>query len=53
MKAKYALAELNIFKGLTPNELRKLETIIRPLMFEKGDVIMREGDEAKIGRAHV
>jgi glutaminase len=48
VKAKYALAELNIFKGLTPNELRKLETIVRPLMFEKGDVIMREGDEAKL-----
>jgi len=48
VKAKYALAELNIFKGLTPNELRKLETIIHPLMFEKGDVIMREGDEAKL-----
>jgi glutaminase len=48
MRAKFALAELNLFKGLDSDELRKLETIIHPLLFEKDEVIIREGDEAKL-----
>jgi glutaminase len=48
VKAKFALAELNLFKGLSPDELRKIDTIVRPLLFEKGDVIIREGDEATL-----
>jgi len=37
-----------LFKGLTPEECRLVESIIRPLVFDKGDVIMREGDPAKL-----
>src|SRR5262249_40408792 len=48
VEAKFALAELNLFKGLDGNELRKLERIIHPLLFEKDEVIIREGDEAKL-----
>ncbi len=48
VKAKFALAELNLFKGLNPDELRMLETLVRPLIFEKGEVIIHEGDEAKL-----
>src|SRR5262245_5010402 len=48
VKAKFALAELNLFKGLDGDELRKLERIIHPLLFEKDEVIIREGDEAKL-----
>ena len=45
---KFAVSEINLFKGLTPAEGKLVETLIRPLVFEKGDVIMREGDEAKL-----
>lgn len=45
---KFSVAEINLFKGLTQEECRLVESIIRPLVFEKGDVIMREGDPAKL-----
>ena len=45
---KFALSELDLFKGLKPEELRLIETIVRPLIFEKGEVIIREGAEAKL-----
>lgn len=46
--AKFALRELELFRGLKPDEYRLLETIVRPLMFEKGEVIIREGDAARL-----
>jgi glutaminase len=45
---KFALPELDVFKGLSPQEFRLLETIVRPLVFEKGEIIIREGDQAKL-----
>ncbi len=45
---KFAVSEINLFKGLSPAECRLIESIIRPLVFDKGEVIMREGDEAKL-----
>jgi glutaminase len=45
---KFALAELDVFKGLNVEELHLMETIIRPLIFDKGEVIIREGDQAKL-----
>ncbi|MEM7398664.1 MAG: glutaminase A [Pseudomonadota bacterium] len=45
---KFALNQINLFDGLTPEECGLVETLIRPLVFEKGDVIMREGDPAKL-----
>jgi glutaminase len=45
---KFALAEINLFKGLKPDECRLLESIVQPLVFEKGDVIIREGAEANL-----
>jgi len=45
---RFSVQEINLFKGLTPDECRLIESIIRPLVFEKGDVIMREGDAAKL-----
>jgi glutaminase len=45
---KFSVSEINLFKGLTPEECRLVESIIKPLVFEKGEVIMREGDEAKL-----
>jgi glutaminase len=43
---KFALAEINLFKGLKPEECRLVESIVQPLVFETGDVIIREGDDA-------
>jgi len=45
---KFSVPQINLFKGLSPDECRLVEAIIKPLVFEKGDVIMREGDDAKL-----
>ena len=45
---KFALAELDLFKGLSLEEYRLIETIVKPLIFEKGEVIIREGSDAKL-----
>ena len=45
---KFALAQLDVFKGLSTEEYRLLETIVSPLIFEKGEVIIREGAQAKL-----
>jgi len=45
---KFAVSEINLFNGLSADECRLVESVIRPLVFEKGDVIMREGDDAKL-----
>jgi glutaminase len=44
---KFALSELDVFKGLSQSEFRLLETIVRPHNFDRGEVIIREGDDAK------
>jgi glutaminase len=45
---KFSVPQINLFKGLNANECRLVESVIRPLVFEKGDVIMREGDRANL-----
>ena len=45
---KFALRELDLFKGLSPSEYRLIETLVRPLTFDKGEIIIREGAEAKL-----
>jgi glutaminase len=45
---KFALSELDLLKGLSPDEYRLIETIVKPLVFEKGEVIIREGSDAKL-----
>ncbi len=45
---KFALVELDVFEGLSTEEYRLLETIVRPLIFDKGELIIREGDQAKL-----
>jgi glutaminase len=45
---KFALAQLDVFKGMSLEEYRLLETLVSPLMFDKGEIIIREGDQAKL-----
>lgn len=45
---KFALAKLDVFKGLSAEECRLVETIVNPLVFDKGEVIIREGDQATL-----
>ena len=45
---KFALSEINLFKGLKPEECRLLEAIVQPLIFEKGEIIIREGADANL-----
>lgn len=46
--SKFALSQLDLFKGLSQAECRLLESIVKPLMFEKGEVIIREGSDANL-----
>ncbi|MCX5497736.1 glutaminase A [Kaistia dalseonensis] len=43
---RFALAELDIFKGLAREDLKLLEMLARPMVFEAGDRIIRAGDPA-------
>jgi glutaminase len=45
---KFSLAALDLFRGLSRDELKLLETLVRPLVFEAGTTIVREGDKAKL-----
>jgi glutaminase len=45
---KFSLAQLDIFKGLDRDEIRMLEGMVRPMVFEAGETIVREGDEARL-----
>ncbi len=47
-RSKFSLAALDIFAGLSPAELKMLESVVRPLVFEAGQAIVREGDAAKL-----
>ena len=45
---KFALAKLDIFSGLSREDLRVLEGIVQPFHFDKGHAIIREGDPARL-----
>lgn len=45
---KFSLSALNIFAGLARDELKLLERMVRPLVFERGQTIVREGDAANL-----
>jgi glutaminase len=45
---KFAISEIDLFRGLRPEECRLVEKIVQPLQFEKGDVIIREGAKANL-----
>jgi glutaminase len=47
-RTKFSLAALDLFRGLTREELKLLEALVRPLVFEAGAVIVREGDAAHL-----
>ena len=47
-RTKFGLASLDLFKGLSRDEVRLIEGLARPLVFEKGQTIVREGDAAKL-----
>ena len=41
------LSRLDIFAGLSRDDVRLLETVVQPMSFAKGEVILREGDPAR------
>jgi glutaminase len=45
---KFSLSALNVFAGLSADDLKILESAVRPLVFEAGQTIIREGDEARL-----
>lgn len=47
-EARFALSQLDILKGLKPEEYKLLETIVQPFHFKQGDVILRQGDPARL-----
>ncbi|MEJ0097498.1 MAG: glutaminase A [Bauldia sp.] len=44
----YGLADLAIFAGLSGEEIRLLQQVVQARVFDTGDVIIREGDPAKL-----
>ena len=46
--SEFSLARLEIFQGLSREEHRLLESIAQPMTFDKGEVILREGDPARV-----
>jgi glutaminase len=45
---KFALANLDILKGLSKSDLRLLEGAVAPMQFAPGDKIIQSGDEARL-----
>jgi glutaminase len=45
---RYAVGALDIFRGLDDEQLRLVEALAQPLVFEAGETIMREGDPARL-----
>lgn len=45
---RFSLSSIAIFRNLEPADLKLLEGAARPLMFEEGETIIREGDAARI-----
>jgi len=45
---RFALGRMEVFKGLSPEDLRRLESIVQPRRFEAGTTILREGDRADL-----
>ncbi|WP_336802067.1 glutaminase A [Kaistia sp. MMO-174] len=45
---RFSLSELHIFKSLARDDLRLLEALARPMIFEAGDRIIRTGDPARL-----
>jgi glutaminase len=41
--AKFALSKLDLLKGMSPDEYRLIETLVKPLVFETGEVITFDG----------
>ena len=47
-RTRFALSRLDVFSGLSREECRLLEGIVQAMHFEKGEVILREGDPARL-----
>lgn len=47
-RTKFALSQLDILKGLSPEDYKLLESSVHPFTFEPGDLIVREGDDARL-----
>lgn len=45
---RYALARLDVFKGLTEADRRSLEPLVQGMTFKAGETILREGDPANM-----
>jgi glutaminase len=48
VESQYALGALSIFAGLSRAELKLLEGVVKPLVYEPGQVIVREGEAAQL-----
>jgi glutaminase len=44
---KWSLGQLDVFRGLDRDQCRLLERIVQTLLFEPGETIIREGDQAQ------
>ncbi len=47
-RTRFALGQMDVFKGLSAEDCRRLEHIVQPRRFEAGTTILREGDPADL-----
>ncbi|WP_306120215.1 MULTISPECIES: glutaminase A [unclassified Roseitalea] len=45
---KFALDRIDLFAGLTPAELRLVETAVQAMQFDRGQTILKKGDRAAL-----
>ncbi len=45
---RFGLGELSIFAGLAKDEVKLLEQLVNAQVYEAGDIIIREGDQARL-----
>lgn len=48
LATRFSLGELAIFAGLDKEEIKLLERVVKAQVYEAGDVIIREGDPARL-----
>lgn len=46
--AKMALGALDLFQGFSPDELKLLEQNVQAFIFKQGDIVLNQGDDAKL-----
>ncbi len=47
-ESRFSLASIDLFRGLPAEDIKRLEAMARPFVFEAGDTLIRAGDAANV-----